>query len=409
MNFAWFIARRILRSPQGARSITQPIVRISIGAIALGMVIMILALATGNGLRQAIRNKITSFGGDIQVLQYQPTPNLEQAPVLLSDSLLAQIRQQAGVAYLEPFARKAGLIQHEKQFMGAILKGVGPGQRWENFRPYLTAGRIPRFPAEAYQDSILISESLAADLSLALGERFSMYFVRQERPPLRRNFMVGGLYRTDFEDIDQNFILTDLKHTQRLNGWDRGQVGGYALHLRAGADATAVAHRIRQLLPYQYDALSAAQLHPQLYQWLALFDLNIVLILGIIVAVATVNMSIALLILITERTLLIGTLKALGARNMLVQRVFLYKAAYLIGLGLAWGNAIGLGLAWLQSHYGFIKLDPRTYYVSEVSIALNPWHILALNVGTLLICLLCLLLPSFLVARIRPVKALRFE
>ncbi|MDR9442736.1 MAG: FtsX-like permease family protein [Schleiferiaceae bacterium] len=409
MNFAWFIARRILRSPQGARSITQPIVRISIGAIALGMVIMILALATGNGLRQAIRNKITSFGGDIQVLQYQPTPNLEQAPVLLSDSLLTQIQQEAEVAYLEPFARKAGLIQHEEQFMGAILKGVGPGQRWENFRPYLTAGRIPRFVADAYQDSILISESLAADLSLALGERFSMYFVRQDRPPLRRNFTVGGLYRTDFEDIDQNFILTDLKHTQRLNGWDRGQVGGYALQLRAGADAAAVAHRIRQLLPYQYDALSAAQLHPQLYQWLALFDLNIVLILGIIVAVATVNMSIALLILITERTLLIGTLKALGARNMLVQRVFLYKAAYLIGLGLAWGNAIGLGLAWLQSHYGFIKLDPRTYYVSEVSIALNPWHILALNVGTLLICLLCLLLPSFLVARIRPVKALRFE
>lgn len=369
---------------------------------------MILALATGNGLRQAIRDKITSFGGDIQVLHYQPTPNYEQSPVLLEDSLLAALSNHSQVAYLQPFAQKAGLIERNDHYSGALLKGVSPDHRWENFRSYLIAGRIPQFQKGQYNDSVVMSKSLAQELILELGEDFSMYFVREGRPPLRRRFTVAGLYRTDFEDIDNNFILTDIKHAQRLNGWDRGEVSGYEVFTRGG-NPGSIAGDLRMQLPYKYDALAAQALFPQLFQWLALFDLNIVLILGIIIAVATVNMSIALLILIMERTELIGILKALGAANFQIQRIFLLKAGYLIGRGLLWGNILGLGLAFLQQQYGWVKLDPSTYYVSEVSIDLNLTHILALNLGTMLICLLCLLLPSFLITRITPVKVLRFD
>ncbi len=370
---------------------------------------MILAISTGNGLRNAIKNKITGFGGDIQVLNYQPSPTYEQSPVILSDSLLQSIQQRYEISLMQPYARKAGILKNEDLFEGAVIKGVGPNYSWEFFSKFITAGKIPRFSKDDYQDSILISEKLATILDLNLGEQCEMYFIRPNKAPLRRKFTVAALFKTDFEEIDAAFLIGDINHVRRLNNWKNKEVGGYEVFLAPNNDGEDISKSLRTILPFEYDAISARQLNAQLFQWLDLFDLNIVIILIIIIAVATINMSIALLILIMERTTMIGLLKAMGANNFTIQKIFLINAAVLIGKGLLYGNLIGLGLAYLQQEYGFIKLDPETYYVSVVSVDINLLHIAGINLLTLVICLICLLLPSYLISRIAPNKAIRFD
>jgi lipoprotein-releasing system permease protein len=389
--------------------LSKPVIRISVWAIAIGMVIMILSVATGNGLRKEIKNKIISFGGTVQILNYQPNPAYEQAPVQIKDSVLRLIKKDPRVKHLQPFGQKAGIIKHKDLFEGALLKGVGANFKSQNFKPYLKQGVIPSFKGTGYNDSIVLSQTLAQRLTLALADTLTMYFIRPNRPPLFRRFFIAGIFQTDFDEIDQSLLLGDLNHVRRLNRWDSSQVGGYEIFSDSGGNMLELAQQIRLLLPFEYDALSARQLNPQIFQWLDLFDLNILVILVIIIAVATVNMSIALLILIMERTQMIGLLKALGGTNGSIQKIFLINAGYLITKGLLFGNLIGLGIALIQKHFGLIKLDSSTYYVSKVSIDLNILHLLSLNALTIGICLVCMLLPSFLITRIKPVKALRFN
>lgn len=385
-------------------------IRISIWAIAIAVIIMIIAVATGNGLRKEIRNKITGFSGHIQVINYQPNPTYEQTPVQLGDSILSLIKGRENVLNIQAFSRKAGILKVENDFEGLILKGVGPEYNWQAMRDYLVAGKPPTFRDSSYNDSILISNNIAQRLQISLHDKVSMYFVREApKPPLLRNFYISGIYRTDLEEIDNSIILGDIRHVQRLNRWQGDQVGGYEIYLAEEENSTEEASEIRLLLPFDAEALTARQMNEQLFQWLELFDVNIIMIILVMIIVGTINMSIALLILILERTQMIGILKALGTRNGSIQKIFLINAAYLIGRGLLWGNAIGLGLCLLQQHFKLIKLDPATYYVSAVSIDLNPMHILILNLITVLISLACLIIPSFLITRISPVKAIRFD
>jgi len=410
LNFEYFIANRIVKSKTAAKKITRPVVKISVGAIALGLIIMIIALATGNGLRQEIRGKVTGFAGDIQVLNYQPNPTYEQTPSSLSDSLLQHIESLEFVERIEPFGRKAGIIIHEDLFEGIVLKGVNGNYNWGSLDQYVRSGQIPKYNINGFNDSVLISETLAAKLKLQLNDRFNMYFVRSDgRPPLLRKFYVSAIFQTDFEEIDENFIIGQLKHIQRLSRWDSNQVSGYEIYTNQEKTDALAQQEIRAMLPFDLDAVTARQLNEQLFQWLDLFDLNIIVIIGIMIIVATINMSIALLILILERTQLIGILKALGSANQSVRRIFLINAGFLIIRGLIWGNLIGIGLCLLQKHFKLIKLDPSVYYVSAVSIDLNFIHILLLNLGTMIICLACLVLPSLIISRISPVKAIRFD
>jgi lipoprotein-releasing system permease protein len=410
LNFEFFIANRLLKNETAARKISRPVIRISIWAIAIGIVIMIVAVATGNGLRKEIRNKITGFGGHIQIVNYQPNPTYEQTPVELGDSLLELITNRAEVERIQAFSRKAGIMKAGDDFEGLVLKGVGPDYQWENLSDYLVEGNRLRLNDSTYNDSVVISQNTANRLSLSINDKVNMYFVRDpSRPPLLRKFYIAGIYRTDLEEIDNSIIVGDIKHTQRLNRWEENQVGGYEVFLSDEEKSLQEAGSIRVLLPFDAEALTARQLNEQLFQWLDLFDVNIILIIIIMIVVATINMSIALLILILERTQMIGILKALGTNNLSIQRIFLINAGYLIGRGLLWGNAIGIGLCLLQQHFKFIKLDPATYYVSAVSIDLNLIYILGLNLVTMIICVLCLIIPSFLISRISPVKAIRFD
>lgn len=371
---------------------------------------MIVAVATGNGLRKEIRNKITGFGGHIQIINYQPNPTYEQTPVLLGDSLVELISARTEVINIQAFARKAGILKVEDDFEGLILKGIGPDYDWQSLQDYLTEGSTLTLSDSTYNDSILISNNIAQRLQLSINSEVSMYFVREApNPPLLRKFYVSGIYRTDLEEIDNSIIIGDIRHVQRLNKWSAEEVGGYEVYLNEEGNSLTEAGNLRLLLPFDAEALTARQMNEQLFQWLDLFDINIIMIIVIMIIVGTINMSIALLILILERTQMIGILKALGTNNTSIQRIFLINAGYLIGKGLLWGNAIGLGLCLLQQHFKLLKLDPATYYVSAVSIDLNPMHILLLNLITMLICLACLIIPSFLITRISPVKAIRFD
>ncbi len=371
---------------------------------------MIIAVATGNGLRKEIRNKITGFGGHIQIINYQPNPTYDQTPVVLSDSILNAISSRDQVINTQAFARKAGIIKTEEDFEGLVLKGVSSQYNWEGMKDYLLEGNFPSYKDSSYNDSILISKSIASRLKLNLHDRISMYFVREApRPPLLRKFYICGIFQTDLEEIDNSIIIGDLRHVQRLNKWNANQVGGFEVFIADGEQSLSEASSIRLLLPVDADALTARQMNEQLFQWLDLFDVNIIMIILVMIVVGTINMSIALLILILERTQMIGILKALGTTNSGIQRIFLINAGYLIAKGLLWGNAIGLGLCLLQQEFKFLKLDPATYSVSAVSVDLNPMHIIILNLITMIICLACLIIPSFLITRISPVKAIRFD
>ncbi len=409
MNFEFFIANRIAKSKTATKRVTRPVIKISVWAISLGIIIMIIAIATGNGLRNEIRGKVIGFGGDIQILNYSPNPTHDQASAYISDSLKSLILAKPEVAKVQGVAQKAGILKTDELFEGLVLKGVSSDYDWSHLQGFIKEGSILHIRDTAYNDSALISETIAKRLEIGLNDRVSMYFVRESpKPPLLRKFYIAGIFQTDFEAVDNNFIVGDLKHIQRMNGWDSTDVGSYEIYLNT-EDSEKVIASLRTLIPYELDALSTRQLNEQLFQWLDLFDLNIIIIIIIMIAVATINMSIALLILILERTQLIGILKALGSNNQSIRKIFLINASYLVLKGLFWGNLIGIGLCLLQQHFGFIKLDPTTYYVSEVSIDLDWSFILALNAGTLLICVICLVLPTLLITRVSPVKAIRFD
>lgn len=366
-------------------------------------------MATGTGLRKEIRNKVIGFGGHIQILNYQPNPTLEQSPVILSDSARTKILERKEVKHLQAVGKKAGILKKDDLFEGCLLKGISQNYDWNLFKDYLKEGKLINLNGPR-NDSILISLPLAKKLNIELGDKVSMYFVREApKAPLLRYFYIAGLYQTDFEDIDNSVLIGDLRHIQRLNKWDSTQVSAYEVFLSDEDKVEEVYQDLRYQLPYQLDALTTRQLNEQLFQWLDLFDVNIIMILSIMIIVAIINISIALLILILERTQMIGILKALGSHNASIRKIFLANASYLIFRGLLYGNLIGLGICFIQQQFGLVKLDPATYYVSEVSINLDFWSILLLNAGTMLICLACLILPSYLITRISPLKAIRFD
>lgn len=370
---------------------------------------MILAIATGTGLRKEIRDKVIGFGGHIQILNYQPNARMNQNPVFLSDSMVNSIQNLSSVKHLHPTAQKAGILKNEDLFEGIILKGVDERYSWDIFNSYLVAGKVPRFN-EIRNDSILVSKKLAETLEIELGTKLSVYFVREApKAPLLRYFYAAGFFETNFEEIDNSLIIGDLKHVQLLNKWDSTEVGGFEIFLDNENDIEESLLEIRNSLPYHLDALSTRQLNEQLFQWLDLFDINIVMILSIMLIVAIINISIALLILILERTQLVGILKALGSNNISIRKIFLINASYLIFRGLLIGNSIGIGLCLIQQRFGLLKLDPTTYYVSKVAVNIDIPMIALLNLGTLIICLLCLILPSLLITRISPLKAIRFD
>jgi lipoprotein-releasing system permease protein len=411
LNYELFIAKRIIASKKSKNSVSSPIIKISILAIAIGIIVMLFSVATGVGLQKKIKEKISGFNGDIQISKYDANNSkVTVNPISKNQNFYPEFKNVPNVKSVQVFATKAGIIRTPNEFEGVVLKGVDKNYNWSFFEEYLIAGRVPNINVEI-SNEVLISEITAKRLSLKNGDSFYMFFVKDNpnKAPNSRKFLVSGIYNSGFEEFDETYIFGDIKHIQRINKWNEDQVGGFEVFIHDFDDLRETGFEIYSNIDPTLNAYTTAEMFPALFEWLSLFDTNIVVIIGIMILIAGINMITALLVLILERTQMIGILKALGNTNWSIRKIFLYNATYLIARGLLWGNIIGIGLLLAQKYFGFISLNPETYYVSQAPVFLNYEIIIFVNFGTLILSLMMLIVPSHIVSKISPVKAIKFD
>jgi lipoprotein-releasing system permease protein len=314
------------------------------------------------------------------------------------------------VKKIQVFATKAGIIRTPNEFEGIVLKGVDLNYDWSFFNEYLVEGNIPNIRGKLTNE-VLISEKTANRLDLRSGNNFHMFFVKDDpnKAPNSRKFLVSGIFNSGFEEFDESYIIGDIKHIQKINKWEENQVGGFEIFVHDFDDLQETGFQVYSNIDPTLNAYTIAEKFPAIFEWLSLFDTNIIVIIGIMILIAGINMITALLVLILERTQMIGILKALGSNNWSIRKIFLYNASYLIGKGLLWGNFVGIGLLLIQKYFGLISLNPETYYVSQAPVFLNFKTIILINTGTLLLCLSMLIIPSYIVSKISPVKAIKFD
>jgi len=433
MNFSYFVARKVAAG--GGRSFSRMIIRIAVLAIAISVMVMITASSLITGFKKEIAEKIFGFWGHIHITDpgigrsltdalpidldqpfYPELEQIEQVEYISREKLFGRYLERervtrGGVRHVQAFVMYSGIIKAGDEMEGILLKGIGPDFDWEFLSKYLVRGEPLRLTRDSsMSDGIIISEQTASRLRVDLGDRFSVVSINSEYEQLERRFTVQGIYRTGLEEYDRQFALVDIRKLQQLLNWAPNQVTGFEVFLDDINDLEPIAEYIFfEELPTELYAETIRTKMREIFEWLDLQDVNEVVIMSLMLLVAVINMITALLILILERTNMIGVLKSLGASNWSIRKVFLYYAAYIILIGLFWGNLLGIGLCWLQDTFGFITLDETNYYLSVAPIRFNWWAILGLNIGTLLITLLFLIIPSYLVSRIDPVKAIRFK
>ncbi|WP_459210586.1 ABC transporter permease [Aquimarina rhabdastrellae] len=409
MNFEYFIAKRLIKSTEHKNSISGAIIKIAIAAIAIGMIMMLITIATGIGLQQKIREKVAAFKGHVTIVNYDNNNNVEhQVPVSIHQDFYPEFTTVEGINHIQAIAAKGGILRTETDFEGVVVKGIGKDYDWNYFKEYLVAGRLPDFSSKI-NDEILISQHIANRLGLTIGDKANTYFRKTDSRFNVRGFVIVGIYNSGFEEFDKSYLLADIRHIQKLNKWKPDEVGGFEVFIDDFSQINEKGNEIYEAIPSELDSQPITYTYRSIFEWLKLFDLNIIGIIAIIIIVAGINMITALLVLILERTPMIGILKALGSSDWSIRKVFLYNAAYLIAIGLFWGNIIGIGLLFIQKYFNIIKLNPVTYHVNTAPVYINIGYIFLLNVGTLLLCLLMLVIPSYVISRISPVKAIRFE
>lgn len=413
MNLEYFIAKRLIKGKEHKISISAPIIKIAIAAIAIGVIMMLIAIATGLGLKEKIREKITAFNGHVQIYNYDNNNSeVSVVPVSTEQEFYPEFKSVDGIVHIQAVATKAGIIRTEETFEGIIAKGVGKDYNWKPFKEFLIDGILPDYSGELNSD-VLISKIMANRLNLKVGDSFFTFFLRDDaadKIPNQRKFTITGIYDSGFEEIDGLYIFTDIRHIQRMNKWKDTEVGGFEVFLNSFDEIDEKDIEIRAKTFSTLDNRTIKDKYYKIFEWIGLFDFNIALIIGIMVIVGGINMITALLVLILERTTMIGILKALGMPNWSIRKVFLYNAAYLIAVGLFWGNLIGLGIIFIQDKFRLFKFpNPKEYYIEYIPVSIDLSIILLLNFGVLFLCLLMLLIPSYIITRITPVKAIRFE
>ncbi len=406
MNFEWFIAKHVIGRKLKGNRLSGLIINIAILAIALSLAVMIISVSVLQGFQTEIKDKVAGFASHIQISNYQQNNSYEWTPIKKDQPFLSTLKSDPAIRHVQVFAQKAGILKTEEDMEGVILKGIGTDFDWTFFNDKVIDGKFFRVREGEKSDSIVISKKLANRLGLKLNDAASLYFIQQ--PPRVRKFYISGIYESGLEDFDNKFLFADIGHIQKLNDWDSTLVGGFEIFLNDFSALDKEGERIYEMVGYDLNARTVTDLYPQIFDWLNLTDMNVQVILILMIIVAVINMSTALLILILERTNFIGTLKALGASNWSIRKIFLYHASVLISRGLLWGNLVGIGTCYLQLKTGMFELDQESYYMQYVPVQLDVSTILLLNIGTLVICVLIMLLPSFLVTRISPVKAIRF-
>jgi lipoprotein-releasing system permease protein len=411
LNLEYFIAKRLITTKDYKSSISAPIIKIAISAIAIGMVMMIVSVATGIGLQQKIREKVSAFNGHIIISNYDNNQSeVTLVPISKKQDFYPKFNTVEGVSHIQAIASKAGIIRTENAFEGIVFKGVGGDYKWDNIKEYLVAGKLPNFSNKVNED-VVISQFLANRLKLKVGDAFNTFFMKegQNKLPNIRRFKIVGIFNSGFQEFDATYVLGDIRHMQRINKWKADQIGAFEVFVDDFDNIKLVGEEVYQHTGSTLDTKTIIEKYSYIFEWLQLFDFNIIVILIVMILVATINMVVALLVLILERTQMIGILKALGANNWSVRKIFLYNASYLILRGLFWGNLIGIAILLLQKYFGIIKLNPENYYVDQAPVYLNWGYIALLNGLTVSVCFLVLLIPSYIITKISPVKAIRFD
>lgn len=414
MSLSLFIARRLYRDTDGSKQVSRPAVLIAMVGIAIGLAVMIITVAVVIGFKGEVRDKVTGFGSHIQISNFDAVRSYETRPVVVNDSMMTALATNPEVKHVQRYSTKPGMIKTDNAFQGMVLKGVGPEFDASFFRSHLLEGEIPVFSDSSATNQVVISKAIADKMKLKLGDKIFTYYIQDNVRV--RPLTIKGIYQTNFSEYDNLFLLTDLFTVNRLNNWQQDQVSGAELQVHDYSKLEDITYQIAEGTDNRADKYGGVyfvqnieQMNPQIFEWLGLLDLNVWVILILMIGVAGFTMISGLLIIIIERTNMIGILKALGANNLMIRKVFLWFSVFLIGKGMAWGNAIGLAFCLVQSQFHIFKLDPESYYVDSVPVSINVWLFLLINAGTLLASVLMLVGPSFLITKINPASSMRYE
>ena len=397
---------------QHKSTVSARIINIATTAVALGIAAILIAISTSQGLQKEIQKKTSVFNGHILVTLFENNESqVSLLPMIDSDSIRNQIKEEINIEKIHSVALKAGILKTDSDFEGILFKGVSENFDWTSLSSFKTQGAFPSFDPQLTSNEILISEVLASRLNLILGDRVEAFFQNStgQGIPTRRRFTIVGIYFSGFPDIDENLVYGDLKQVQRMNKWDSNQIGGYELFVSNFKYLQQTANNIYDKLPSNLNSIPITERFYGIFQWISLFDFNVLIILIVMLLVGVINMATALLVLILERSRMIGLLKALGANNFLIQKIFLYNGTLIMAKGLFWGNVIGLGFYFSQHYFGWITLDPETYFVSVAPVSISFTEVLGLNIFFLVISVLLLWIPSKIILNIVPSKVLRFR
>ena len=415
MNYPLFIARKIYNGGDKTRKVSKPAITIATIGVAIGLAVMIVSVCVVLGFKHTIRDKMVGFGSHITVANFLTLQGSEQYPIAVNDSLIKELKAVPSVKHVQRYAYTQGILKTDNDFLGVMLKGVGPDFDSTFIHNNMVEGSLPHFSATENQQKLVISKTIADKLNLKVGQRLFAYFINDQGVRTRK-FTIAGIYETNMKQFDSQICFTDLYTANKLNGWEADQYSGVELLVNDFSQLNnitlRVLNKVKNTTDHYGETYSAENIidqNPQIFSWLDLMDLNVWIILALMVAVAGVTMISGLLIIILERTQMIGILKALGSRNRQIRHIFLWFATFIIGRGLLIGNLIGFGIIFLQKWTGLIKLDPQTYYVSTVPVDVNLPLIIALNLATLLVCVAVLIAPSYLISRIHPAKSMHYE
>jgi lipoprotein-releasing system permease protein len=400
-----FIANRLTFNKESKNSLSGPIIRISITGIALSLAVMIISVATVTGFKNEIQRKIIGFGAHIQIINFDSNNSFETEPINRNPPFLPLLNEVSGINHVQVFATKPGIIKTKTDIQGAIVKGIGSDFDWHFFSENLVEGSLFHVRDGVKTDKVLISKYLSDLLKIKTGDRFAMYFINDK--PRGRSFEIAGIYQTSLVEFDKQFILADLGHVQDLNNWDSSQVSGFEILINDYSQLKTLTKEVFNIAGVSFDQNGAKM--RVIFDWLGLIDKNVWVLLGLMLIVSVFNMISGLLIIILDRTTMIGILKSLGMNNQGIRSIFLYQSFYLIVKGLFWGNLIGISICLMQQHFKIIKLNPESYFLSFVPMNFSLTSLVFLNVGTLMITLIVLMLPSMIIARINPARTIRFD
>lgn len=410
MNLSAFISKRIALNRQ--RTFSRFIIRLSIAATALSVASMILTLSFVNGFQFAVSQKVFSFWGHIRVQQAQPAQSLisEETPLKENDTVFQMLRNFPGVKQVQSYATKSAVLENNKEIEGVLFKGVSTNYDFKNLQSFLVAGKWLDFTDSSYSKQIVVSKPIADELNIHVNDSINVFFISPDATSSSvRKLQVTGIYKTGIDDYDKLFAIGDLRLLRKINNWKHGEIGGYEIFLNDYTQMDTISYQLHGELPLRWESRTIREMYPNIFDWLNILDVNRNVIFIIMAIVAIINLITCLLILVLERIRMVGILKSMGASDWMIQKIFLYHAVIIAGMGVFIGLVAGMGIYFLQKYTGFIKLDEANYYVSVAPVSIEGWDVFLICLATMLVCLVSLLLPTLFVRSVKPVKAIRFR